>query len=57
MRRIVTAEEWDAYSKSRKIHGYLLRAGVVKKIKRRTHKRERKEAKIELHVIDRSDNE
>lgn len=45
MKRIIkNGDETDAYSKFRKIHTSLLRAGAVKKIKRRTHRRERQEA-------------
>lgn len=46
MKRIIkNAEETDAYSKwGRKIYCYLARPGVVKKIKKSTHKRERREA-------------
>jgi hypothetical protein len=47
-RRIVGADEQDAYTRWRKLYCYLQRPGVVKKIKRRTHKRERREAKTEI---------
>lgn len=47
-RRIVNADEQDAYSGWRKYLLYLQRPGVVKAIKRRTHKRERQEAKREI---------
>jgi hypothetical protein len=45
MKRIIkTAEEQDAYTSWRKVCVYLTRAGAVKAIKKRTHKRERREA-------------
>lgn len=44
-RRCVTADEHDAYTAWRKMLCYLGRPGVVKAIKRRTHKRERREAR------------
>ena len=54
MKRIIkTTDEQEAYSKSRKVHMYLARAGVVKKIKRATHKRERRETQ---HWIDDSND-
>lgn len=43
-RRIITADEQDAYTVWRKYYCYLQRAGAVKSIKRRTHRRERREA-------------
>ena len=44
MKRIIkNGDEQDAYTLARKFYCYLSRAGVVKKIKRRTHKRERRE--------------
>ena len=46
MKRIIkNGDEQDAYTIARKFYVYLSRAGAVKKIKRRTHKRERREAK------------
>lgn len=42
-RRITNGEETDAYSKHRKVHKGLDRAGAVKAIKKRTHRRERQE--------------
>lgn len=47
-RRIVTAEEQDAYTAWRKLLCYTQRAGVVKGIKTRTHRRERREAHSEI---------
>ena len=44
-RAIKDGDEQDAYTLARKFYCYLARPGVVKKIKRRTHKRERREAK------------
>ena len=45
-RRTVNGDEVDAYG-YRKFYCYLQRAGVVRKIKRATHKRERQEGKRE----------
>ena len=46
MKRIIkNADEQDAYTLARKFYCYLARPGIVKKIKRRTHKRERREKK------------
>jgi len=47
-RRIVTAEEQDAYTGWRRLYCYTQRAGVVKSIKARTHRRERREARAEI---------
>lgn len=47
-RRIVTAEEQDAYTGWRRLYCYTQRAGVVKAIKTRTHRRERREARAEI---------
>lgn len=44
-RIIKNGDEQDAYTLARRFYCYLTRPGVVKKIKRRTHKRERREAK------------
>ena len=44
-RFIKDGDEQDAYSKWRKIYIYLSRPGAVKKIKKSTHRRERREAK------------
>lgn len=48
MKRLIkTGDEQDAYSKwGRKYLTYLGRAGVVKGIKKATHRRERREAKF-----------
>lgn len=46
-RAVRGADEQDAYTRWRKVLIYLGRPGVVKKIKRRTHKRERQEGKRE----------
>ncbi|GAA4175908.1 hypothetical protein GCM10022287_22210 [Gryllotalpicola koreensis] len=51
-RRRVNADEQDAYGPWRKLLCYLDRPGVVKKIKRRTHKRERQEAKREMREAE-----
>ena len=46
MKRIIkTEDERDAYSKWRRILCSYQRAGAVKKVKKRTHRRERREAK------------
>lgn len=45
------AKDWaeqDAYSSWRHVYCSFARPGVVKAIKRRTHKRERREAKAEI---------
>ena len=42
-RVIVNGDESDAYSKWRKIHVSLGRAGAVRAIKKRTHRRERRD--------------
>jgi hypothetical protein len=47
-RAIKTGDEQDAYTFARRFYCYLARPGVVKKIKKRTHKRERKEGKLEI---------
>jgi len=47
-RCMVNGDEQDAYSVWRHMLCYLQRPGVVKKIKRRTHKRERQEWKREV---------
>jgi len=48
-RRAVNGDEQDAYTAWRHVLCYLGRPGVVKAIKRRTHKRERREWKREVH--------
>lgn len=53
-RRCVTADERDAYTAWRKVLCYMGRPGVVKAIKRRTHKRERREAR---QAIRRGDDD
>lgn len=46
MKRIIrTSEEQDAYTVWRKLYCYTQRAGVIKAIKKRTHKRERRDSK------------
>ena len=47
-RRIVTWDEQDAYTRWRKLYCYLQRPGVVKSIKRATHRRERREGRAEI---------
>lgn len=55
MKRIIkTWEEQDVYTKWRKLLIWTSRPGAVKSVKRRTHKRERREAKhwIEEQLTD-----
>lgn len=47
-RRIVTGEEQDAYTRWRKLLCWTQRAGAVKAVKTRTHRRERREGKQEI---------
>jgi hypothetical protein len=47
-RRIHDGDEQDVYTGWRKLYVWTKRAGAVKKIKKRTHKRERQEAKEEI---------
>lgn len=47
-RRIVSADEQDAYTGWRKYLIWTSRPGAVKKVKRRTHKRERREAQADI---------
>ena len=47
-RRIVTWDEQDGYARWRRVLAYVQRPGVRKGIKRRTHRRERREAKTEI---------
>jgi hypothetical protein len=47
-RQIKTWDEQDAYTGWRKYLIYLGRAGAVKKVKKRTHRRERREGKMEI---------
>gem|GEM_PF-2471525 len=54
-RRIANGEEQDAYTKWRQLLVYMGRPGVVKSIKRRTHKRERREGQQEINDQLRSD--
>lgn len=44
-RIIKNADEQDAYTIARRFYTYLTRAGAVKKIKKATHRRERRESK------------
>ena len=46
-RRIRDGDEQDAYTSWRRAYSYLQRAGAVKAIKRRTHKRERREGRAD----------
>jgi hypothetical protein len=47
-RRIRTAEEQDVYTRWRQLLIWTGRAGAVKKVKKRTHRRERIEGKKEI---------
>lgn len=47
-RRVVSWYEQDAYTSWRRLYCYLRRAGVTSKIKRDTHRRERREATREI---------
>ena len=47
-RAAVTAEEQDVYTGWRKVLIWTGRAGTVKGVKRRTHRRERREATAEI---------
>ena len=47
-RRIVTTEEQDAYTAWRHLYCYLAKPGAVKQVKRRTHRRERREGRAEI---------
>lgn len=57
-RRIHTADEQDAYTVWRRYYCYTQRSGVVRKIKRTTHRRERREARAELRTeLSRGDHD
>ena len=46
MKRIMkSGEEYDVYTKWRKVLIWTKRPGAIKRVKRRTHKRERRESK------------
>lgn len=47
-RRIITWDEEDVYTVWRKMYCWTQRAGAVKKVKKRTHRRERREGKKEI---------
>lgn len=47
-RQIKDWDEQDAYTRWRHLLVYLGRAGAVKKVKRRTHRRERREGKQDI---------
>ena len=47
-RRIVTNEEQDVYTAWRRLYCWTQRAGATKKVKRRTHRRERRDGKAEI---------
>lgn len=54
-RRIVTADEQDAYTGWRRVLCCYQRAGAVRKVKRATHRRERREARAEIRAQIDSD--
>lgn len=47
-RRIITWDEQDVYTAWRKLYCWTQRPGAVKKVKRLTHRRERREGKQEI---------
>jgi hypothetical protein len=47
-RRVVTADEHDVYTGWRKLLIWTSRPGATKKVKKRTHRRERREGKQEI---------
>jgi hypothetical protein len=49
-RRIVTADEQDAYTGWRHVMCRYQRAGNVRKVKVTTHRRERREGKVEVRA-------
>lgn len=52
-RRIVKADEWDVVYGMKRYIAYMSRAGVVSRIKRRMRRRDRHDAKRELHKEER----
>jgi hypothetical protein len=51
-RRSVTWDEQDAYSGWRRLLASFQRAGAVKRVKTRTHRRERREARASIRRGD-----
>jgi hypothetical protein len=49
-RRIADGDEQDVYSRWRHVMCWTQRAGAVKAVKRRTHRRERREAAAEIRA-------
>lgn len=49
-RQIIGYDEEDVYTSWRRVYCYTQRPGVVKSIKRKTHKRERREARAEIQT-------
>ena len=47
-RRIISYEEQTAYTAWRRLYYWTQRAGSVKAVKRRTHRRERREAAFDI---------
>ncbi|AYN58524.1 hypothetical protein HOU70_gp43 [Arthrobacter phage Liebe] len=52
-RPVVTWEEQDVYTSWRRVLAYVQRPGVVRAVKRRTHKRERREARADIRTTQR----
>jgi len=50
MRRVITYEEQSVYTGWRKVLCWTTRPGATKRIKRRTHRRERREGKAEIRA-------
>jgi hypothetical protein len=53
-RKTVSAAEYDVISRWRRFYCYLTRAGVTSGIKRQMRRRERRDAKSEIHRGERS---
>lgn len=51
-RAIKGGDEQDVYTGWRKVYVWTKRAGATRKVKRRTHKRERREGKAGLRDIE-----
>jgi hypothetical protein len=49
-RPVVNGDEQDVYTSWRRVLCYVQKPGVVKAIKRSTHKRERREARRAIHT-------
>ena len=51
-RRIISNEEQDCYTRWRRLYCWTQRAGAVKAVKTRTHRRERREGKAQARELD-----